>query len=205
LGDLVGNLVFDFIYHEHISGFSVKPLALFFRRHGLELIHVLRVPTKGGSVRYTVQPVGGPRRVSASVGELLELEARQGLHEGATFARFSETVANAKRRTLDLLDRFAGRPLAAYGASATTTTLLYHFELGPRVAYLLDDYPAKQGLFSPGLHLPVLPSDALYERKPEAVVVMAWRYHEPIRRRHPRYAEQGGRWIVPLPEPKVLA
>ena len=206
LGDLVQNMVFDFIYHEHISSFAVKPVALFFQRHGLELVDVLRVPTKGGSLRYTVQRAGGPRPVAPIVGELLALEARQGLDQPEMFRAFNARIERAKADTLAVLHRLKaeGKSVAGYGASATTTTLIYHFGMGGLVDYLVDDYPAKQGTFSPGLHLPVLPSEALYERKPAAVVVMAWRYYEPIMRRHRKYSEQGGQFIVPMPELKIL-
>lgn len=206
LGDLVRNMVFDFIYHEHISSFAVKPVALFFKRHGLELVDVLRVPTKGGSLRYTVQLAGGPRNVAPIVGELLALEVQQGLDQPEMFRAFNARIERAKADTLAVLQKLKaeGKSVAGYGASATTTTLVYHFGMGGLIDYLVDDYPAKQGTFSPGLHLPVLPSEALYERRPAAVVVMAWRYYEPIMRRHRKYSAQGGKFIVPMPELKIL-
>jgi hypothetical protein len=122
------------------------------------------------------------------------------------FRAFNARIERAKADTLAVLHRLKaeGKSVAGYGASATTTTLIYHFGMGGLVDYLVDDYPAKQGTFSPGLHLPVLPSEALYERKPAAVVVMAWRYYEPIMRRHRKYSEQGGQFIVPMPELKIL-
>lgn len=206
LGDLVKNMVFDFIYHEHISSFAVKPVALFFQRHGLELVDVLRVPTKGGSLRYTIQLAGGPRKTAPIVGELLALEAQQGLDQPEMFRAFNARIERAKADTLAVLQKLKaeGKSVAGYGASATTTTLVYHFGMGGLIDYLVDDYPAKQGTFSPGLHLPVLPSEALYERRPDAVVVMAWRYYEPIMRRHQKYSAQGGKFIVPMPELKIL-
>ncbi|MEQ2010406.1 MAG: class I SAM-dependent methyltransferase [Limisphaerales bacterium] len=206
LGDLVQNMVFDFIYHEHISSFAVKPVALFFKRHGLELVDVLRVPTKGGSLRYTIQLAGGPRKAAPIVGELLALEAQQGLDQPEMFRAFNTRIERAKAGTLAVLQKLKaeGKSVAGYGASATTTTLVYHFGMGGLIDYLVDDYRAKQGTFSPGLHLPVLPSEALYERRPDAVVVMAWRYYEPIMRRHQKYSAQGGKFIVPMPELKIL-
>ncbi|HWX22497.1 MAG TPA: class I SAM-dependent methyltransferase [Candidatus Binatia bacterium] len=206
LGDLVRNMVFDFIYHEHISSFAVKPVELFFRRHGLELVDVLRVPTKGGSLRYTIQLAGGPRKATPIVGELRELEARQGLDTPELFHKFNTRIEQTKQATLALLRRLKGegKKIAGYGASATTTTLVYHFELAGLLDYLLDDYPAKQGLLSPGLHLPVLPSEVIYERRPDYIVVLAWRYYEPIRRKHPQFAAQGGRFVVPMPELRLL-
>ena len=206
LGDLVQNMVFDFIYHEHISSFAVKPVALFFQRHGLELVDVLRVPTKGGSLRYTIQLAGGPRKTAPIIGELLALEAQQGLDQPEMFRAFNARIERAKADTLAVLQKLKteGKSVAGYGASATTTTLVYHFGMGGLIDYLVDDYPAKQGTFSPGLHLPVLPSEALYERRPDAVVVMAWRYYEPIMRRHQKYSAQGGKFIVPMPELIIL-
>lgn len=206
LGDLVRNMVFDFFYHEHLSAFAVRPVDRFFRRHGMELIEAQRVPTKGGSLRYTIQLEGGPRAVTPSVAELRELEERQGLDTLELFRRFAGQIEAAKQQVLPLVRRLKdeGKAIAGYGASATTTTLVYHFELGGSIDYFVDDYPAKQGLLSPGLHIPVLPSEALYERDPEYALVMAWRYYEPIMRRHARFSERGGRFIVPMPELKVL-
>jgi hypothetical protein len=76
--------------------------------------------------------------------------------------------------------------------------------LGGLLDYLIDDYPAKQGLLSPGLHLPVVPSEAIYERRPDYIVVLAWRYYEPILRKHPQFTARNGKFVVPMPELKVL-
>lgn len=206
VGDLIRNMVFDFIYHEHISSFSVKPVELFFLRHGMELIDVQRVPTKGGSLRYTIQLAGGPRRVSPVIEELKTEEAEQGLHCPETFKAFNDKIESAKAAVLSLLRRLKheGRTIAGYGASATTTTLIYHFELGNFIEYIVDDYSAKQNLFSPGLHIPVLPPEAIHERKPDYVVIFAWRYYEPIVKKNPRFLSDGGHFVVPMPELRIL-
>jgi SAM-dependent methyltransferase len=206
LGDLISNMVFDFIYHEHISAFAVRPVEQFARRFGLELVDVQRVPTKGGSLRYTIQHAGGPRRPTPAVAELAAQEAAEGLERPGIFAAFVDRIERAKRDVRAHLEPLhdAGKHIVGYGASATTTTLLHHFELGGLIEYLVDDYNAKQGLYSPGLHLPVVPSEALYERQPEVALICAWRYVDPIVRKHVRYREQGGQWVVPMPELKVL-
>jgi SAM-dependent methyltransferase len=200
LPDLIANMVFDFIYHEHLSYFSVVPLAAFFRRFDLALTHVERIPTKGGSMRCTVQRAGTPPR--ASVAEFMEAERSAGFGARGPFDRFAARIESARSRFEALV---AGiERLDGYGASATSTTLLYHFGIGSRLGALYDDYAVKQGRFSPGLHLPVLPSTALYDRRPEAVVILAWRYFEPIRVRHQEYLAGGGRFLLPLPEPRGL-
>jgi hypothetical protein len=97
-----------------------------------------------------------------------------------------------------------GKEIAGYGAAVGLTTMIYQFGLGEFLGFLVDDNREKQGLFSPGLHLPTLPSEALYQRNPDCVVVLAWRYLEPIVRRHRAYLAQGGCFVLPLPEVRVI-
>jgi SAM-dependent methyltransferase len=206
LGDLIKNMVFDFIYHEHLSSFSVAPLVGFFRRHGMELIDAQRIPTKGGSLRYTVQLAGGGRAVSSNVAELLAQEDRDGLGRMDTFKAFAAKIDSAKEQLRALLSKLKseGKTIAGYGASATTTTLIYHFGLGDFLSYMVDEYSRKQNVLSPGLHLPVLPPQTLIDRKTDYVVIIAWRYVQPILEKNRAYREQGGRFIVPLPVLEII-
>lgn len=206
LADLLQNMVFDFIYHEHLSAFSVKPIRSLFACAGLELISVERVPTKGGSLRYFVQYPNGSLAEDGSVTKLLALEERMGLYRRETYDAFAAKVDTLKQQTSAFLAqaKSKGKIVAGFGASITCTTLIYHFEIGHHLDYLLDDNPAKQGRFSPGLHLPVLPSTALADRKPDYVVALAWRYAEPFIQKNQRYLESGGCFVVPVPEFKVV-
>lgn len=206
LADLIKNMVFDFIYHEHISYFSVRPLEKFFRQHGLELIDAQRVPTKGGSLRYTVQRTGGPRRASAALAQLSAEEREQGLDSPGCFRAFAARIDQSKSELTSLLRQLKadGKSIAGYGASATTTTLLYHYGIGGLLDFIVDDNPQRQNLFSPGLHIPIVSSQALLERKTDYVVLIAWRYVDPIIKKLGAYEAAGGHFIVPLPETKVL-
>lgn len=206
LVDLMQQMVFDSVYHEHLSYHSVKPLQSFLRLHGLELIEVERVTTKGGSLRATAQLAGGPRPVSPAVAELLALEEKLGLSEPATFRAFAADIEQAKAQLLKLLTELKaqGKTIAGYGASPTVTTLLYHFDLSRFVDFIVDDNPLKHGLFSPGHHIPVFPSAVLYERKPDYVIVLAWRFAGLIVKKHQAFLDQGGHFIVPLPKLEVL-
>ena len=98
-----------------------------------------------------------------------------------------------------------GGVVAAYGASTTTTTLLFHFELKDRIKFIVDDNKIKHGTFSPGAHIPVLPSPELIVRKPDLVVMLAWTYADPIIKRNQNYLDQGGRFLIPLPDVKMVA
>ena len=206
LVDLIQNMVFDFIYHEHLNCFTVSPLDSFFRRSGMELISVERVPTKGGSLRATVQVAGGPREVSPSVAKLVALEKRIGVQRPEIFQSFNARIESIKEQVAGLLRelREQGNSIAGYGASATTTTLIYELGLGDLMGFIVDDNPSRQHLFSPGYHIPVLPAEAIYEQKPDYVVLLAWRYREPIVKKHQDYLDQGGHFIVPLPEIEVI-
>lgn len=207
VADVVRNMVFDFIYHEHISSFAVTPLHAFFERMGMRLLDVVHVPTKGGSLRYTVGLASGPRQPTPAVAALLEEERRAGVCDPRTFKAFAARIDALRVKTCETLAdlQAAGRSIAGFGASITATTLIYHFSIGGSLDYLVDDNPAKQGRFSPGLHLPVHSATALYERRPDAVVILAWRYADPIIRNHQAYLRAGGRFIVPVPEVKVVA
>ena len=206
LADLIRNMVFDFLYHEHLSAFSVRPVKALFERAGFELAAVQRVPTKGGSLRYFVQRPGGPIHDDGSVAALLAEESEAGLYQPATFDAFAGRIDALKQATRTfLVERLReGKSIAGFGASITGTTLIQHFEIGDLLDYLVDDNPAKQGRYSPGLHLPVLPSAALYERKPDYCVALAWRYAEPFIAKHRSYLEQGGAFVVPVPEFRVV-
>lgn len=206
LADVIKNKVFDFIYHEHLSAFSVKPIKILFERAGLELIAVQHVLTKGGSLRYFVQRPGGPLKNDGSVSEFLDSEHKTGLYKKETYVTFAEQINQLKHQTLEFLEQAKreGKSVAGFGASITGTTLIYHFEIGNFLDYLVDDNPAKQGRYSPGLHLPVFSSKALYERKPDYILVLVWRFAEPFINKHKAYLHGGGRFVIPVPEFKIL-
>jgi hypothetical protein len=206
LADLIDNMVFDFIYHEHLSSFSVKPMKMLFESVGLELVAAERVATKGGSLRYYVQRPGGPLADDGSVAALLAGEDSKGLYRKETYDAYAAKIDGLKQQTLQFLRKAKseGKTVAGFGASITCTTLIYHFEIGEYLDYLVDDNQAKQGRFSPGHHLAVLPTSVLYERKPDYVLVLAWRFADTFIGKNQAYLEQGGRFVVPVPEMKIV-
>ncbi len=206
LVDMIQGMVFENVYHEHLCYHTVKPLEEFFGRHGMELIDVERIATKGGSLRGTAQLFGGPRRVSDSVSRFIMCEEDLGLHHAESFKAFATKIDSIKADLGSLLrDLIAeGQTIAGYGASATSTTLIYHFDLGDVMSFIVDDNPSRQGLFSPGFHIPVVAPEELYERKPDYVIVLAWRFSDLIFKKHQAFLPQGGHFILPLPKIEVL-
>jgi len=207
LADIVDKFLFDTVYHEHVSYHSISPLARFFERLGMQLFDVQRISSKGGSIRgFAQRRPEGKRAQTPAVLDLIELERQRGLGTVVPYREYEARI-NARRKALtEFLDGqlAAGALVAGYGASTTTTTLTWHFELTRKLAFLADDNPQKYGLFSPGAHIPVVPSDELYVRRPDYVIVLAWNYAEPIIKRHQRFLKEGGKFIVPLPELRIV-
>jgi len=204
--DVYQNVWFDTIYHEHVDFHSVAPFDKFFSRHGLELIAAERVAPQGGSIRLIAQKAGGKRTRDTSVDALIALEREAGLQDAKSFHAFNARINDVKRELSTIVRglKAQGKTIAAFGAPTKSTTLLTHFELGEGILdFIVDDSPLKQGMFSPLFHIPILPAAAIYERKPDYLLLLAWNFAEPIMKNHARYREAGGRFILPMPSARV--
>lgn len=200
LVDIVQKMLFDTVYHEHLCYHTVRSLKSFFQRHGLELIQIDRIPTKGGSIRGTVQRQGGPRPVSPLIANLLGMEDAIGLHTPGIWARYRRQIDENKNQVNEVLNslKSRGKTIAGYGASPTVTTLLHHYDIADKLEYLLDDNAVKQNTYSPGQHIPVYASEHLYKKPVDYVALLAWQYAQPIMKRHQKYIENGGHFVIPL-------
>ena len=206
LVDVLEKTLFDTIYHEHLDYHSVEPLVPFFASCGLQLIEALRVDSHGGSLRGVAQLSGGPRKVGSSVAALIARERELKLRDAATFEAFGARIARVGTELTSLLGKLKreGRRIAGFGAPAKATTLLYHLGITPElVDFIVDDSPLKQGRYTPGMHIPVVPAQALYDRKVDYAVVLAWNFAEAIMKKHSAWRSGGGRFIVPLPSLQV--
>lgn len=208
LADVIEKTLFDTIYHEHLSYHSVEPLEPFFEAHGMEMIGAYRVMTHGGSLRVCCQLKGGPHAIDGNVvKDLITRERKLGLNRVTTYKKFASDIDTIKNKLYSLLTRLKseGKSIAAYGAPAKATTLMYHFRIGPEIIdYIVDDSPLKQSLYSPGFHIPVVASDVIYKEPPDYLVVLAWNFVDSIIKNHSRYQESGGQFIVPLPTLKIV-
>lgn len=200
--DVFEKTLLDVIYHEHISTFSVRPVVRAFARHGLAVFDAERIATKGGSIRFWVQLAGGPRAVAPRVAELMTLEETTGLYDLAYHERFAAKIADIKIGLHRLIDvaKTQGGTIAGFGTSVGCAALIHQFELEDRLDVLLDDTPFKPRLEGPGYDLPVLKGVQLAETAPALVIVLAWRYAEPIIAKQEAYISGGGRFVVPLPD-----
>jgi len=204
--DLFEKTLLDVIYHEHISTFSVQPLVRALGNYELVVFDAERIPTKGGSIRFWVQHCGGPHEVSGAVQELIELERRTGLYDLDYHRRFRDKINRIKAELHDLIEeaRKSGRPIGAYGTSVGCAALIHQFELEDKLDLLFDDTPFKKRLDGPGYDLPIYTAADVLKCNPAMIIILAWRYAEPITRQHRQYTEHGGRFVVPLPRISVV-
>jgi SAM-dependent methyltransferase len=203
LVDVYQKTLFDTVYHEHLSYHSVGPLEKFFAANAMQMIDAVRVPSHGGSLRGFAQLAEGGRPVQRSVQELVNLESQLMLDRPSTFSSFAARIDDLKEELRRLLSRIkgGGGRVAGFGAPAKATTLLHHFGLGSDyLEFIVDDSPLKQGLYTPGHHIPVLSPKVLDERHPDYLVVLAWNFAQSIIATHSEYTTRGGQFIVPLPE-----
>ena len=205
--DVFTRLQFDTIYHEHLDYHTVAPFRRLFARTGMELLAVQRVAPQGGSIRLLAQKAGGPRSTDETAGELIALERSLGLDRPATVQGFADRIAQLGEKLRALLAslRSAGKSIAGYGAPTKAVTLLAHLGVGAEsLEFVVEDNPLKHGRFLPLSHIPVVPTEELYRRKPDYVLILAWNFAEPIMAMHQRYVEEGGRFILPMPDPHVV-
>jgi hypothetical protein len=205
---LIDGNQFDTIYHEHFSYFSLHSTKAIFDRHGLELFDVEEIPTHGGSLRVYAHHVDdGSKPVGAAVGELLAREVESGLTDVARYARFSAQVEETKRGILDLLIRLKrdGKRIVGYGAPGKGNTLLNY--CGIRTDFLdftVDRSTYKQGLFTPGTHVPILGPQEIARHQPDYVFILPWNLKAEIMAQLAGIREWGGRFIVPIPDAHVV-
>jgi SAM-dependent methyltransferase len=207
LGAVFENTLFDTIYHEHVAYHSVIPLVTFFDSKHMDFFAAERITSHGGSLRGMVQLKGGLRKADGSVQALINYEQKIALNLSCTWIAYAAKINTLKTELVGLIDSLKkdGKTIAGFGAPAKATTLMHHFGLGPdTIDFISDDAPLKQGLYSPGLHIPILSTEAIYEKKPDYVILLAWNFAPQIMEDHQNYVNSGGRFIVPLPEIRVI-
>ena len=205
--DLIQQNEFDTVYHEHVSEFSVQSLVDLFAFFELEVVDVVRLTVHGGSMRVFGRRRSAGARQSSEVSSWLAAEQRAGLLEAKTYDAFAVRVHDIRARLLALLAELtgAGRRIAAYGAPAKGNTLLNYYQIGPdTLAYLADRNTLKHGLYSPGMHIPIVPAERVLEDQPDYLLVLAWNFADEIMRQQEEYHRRGGKFILPIPEPRVV-
>lgn len=206
LADLVDMTEYDTIYHEHLSYFALGPLTRLFGEHGLEPFDVQRLRMHGGSLRLFVGR-RGRHLVSDQITSLQEAEVEGGLTRRGSLLKLAANVARSRdalRSMIQGIHSDGGR-LAGYGATAKSTTLLTYCEIGAaEIEFIADTTPLKQGLLTPGTHIPIVPEGELMRVRPDYALLLAWNYADAVLSRHKAYLAAGGLFIHPIPLARII-
>lgn len=202
--ELLEKVEFDTIYHEHVSYFTLTALVALFARHGLTIRDVQFLPIHGGTLRVSAAHGG---ELGASVRTLLAQEQAWGVTDPSTYRGFARAVEALGQELKRLLARLTaeGKRVVAYGASAKGATLLNALGLGrAELSYVVDRSTLKHGRLMPGAHLPIFPPARLLEDRPDYALLLTWNFEDEILAQQAAFREAGGKFIVPVPWPRVV-
>jgi SAM-dependent methyltransferase len=205
LGDLVENMEYDTIYHQHVSYLSIAPLVQFFQRFGMELFDIVRTSIHGGSVRLFVCRTG-VHKTRPIVHGMIEAEQETGLQTLKKLTAFSRNVQLHRAALVEMLMSLKdqGKSIAGLSAPAKGNTLLNFCGInGSILDFITEKNPLKVGLLTPGSRIPIVGDAVLVERRPDYALVLAWNFAEEIIRNLSAYAALGGKFIVPIPSPVI--
>ena len=202
--DMIEHCEFDTIYHEHVFYHTLHGLTPLFKRHGLHLNDVERLPIHGGSLRLTVSPT--PSR-SVELNTLFAYEAALGLDKVSFYNDFGHRVRALRASLAALLisEGAKGKRIACYGAAAKGATLVNYLDLGEKFFEFVADANAyKQGKYMPGQRIPIRHPDQLLADQPDYVLLLVWNFAGEVMRQQATFRERGGSFIIPVPDPYIV-
>jgi hypothetical protein len=207
LKNMIAYNQFDTAYHEHFSYLSLTAVARIFEKAALRVLDIEELPTHGGSLRIYGCHQDDPRQTRAAVTAMLAEEKAFGLQDVSLYQKFQQKADKVKNDFLAFLieQKRAGKSVAAYGAAAKGNTLMNYAGLKrDLIGFICDAAASKQNKFMPGSHIPILHPAELAKRKPDWVVILPWNIAAEVMQQHEQIKSRGGRFVIAVPELKVL-
>ena len=206
--DLIKNKEFDTIYHEHLSYFSLKPWIYLIDKYDFEIVSVQRRRIHGGSIRLIHQRKRPKKNIAKkTLDYLLSLEKTAGLYDKKAYIQFAQEVSNLKTELLNMLIdiKKQKKRIVGYGAAAKGNVLTNFFGIdNSMLDYIIDSTPYKQGLYTPGMHIPIKPEEKLLSDMPNYALILAWNFADEIMEKQRQYTKNGGKFIIPIPKIRII-
>ncbi|MBA7656112.1 hypothetical protein ES703_64025 [subsurface metagenome] len=206
LGNIIELTLYDQIYDEHVFLFSVASVSYLFEQYDMEVVDVMPQPTHGGSMRYVIAHKGAKEISEATVAQRAK-EVELGLHLPETYDRFRVNIESSRDKLVSLLKdiKAAGKRVVGYAATSKSTTINNFCGIDSElVEYICDTTPLKQGKYSPGTHIPIRPYSSFCDNYPDYALLYAYNHSNEIMGKESKFMDAGGKWIVYVPEVKVL-
>ncbi len=207
LNDLIQKLEFDTIYHEHLSYFALSPIINLVHQFGLEVFDIKKQTVHGGTIRVFITKKGNILQKN-SVQKFLDEEHQYGLDKILTYEKFAQNVINLKSDLIESIIKLKKekKSLIGYGASAKGNVLLNYCNIDHTILdFIIDTTPLKQGKFTPGTHIPVLPPNAMENKGDgDLILLLAWNYEDTILEKEKLFRSKGGKFLIPIPKPRIL-
>lgn len=203
---LIQNLEYDTIYHEHLLYLSLRPLSKLFDRFGFEMIDAEEIGIHGGSIRVYVSRKG-VYSIGVNLKVMIDAEEENEIFDLARMNSFAKDVEKHREKLLALLNKLKSEGASIVGVSAPAKgmTLLNYCHIGPEVLnFITEKSELKIGKYTPGLHIPVVPDSALLDEKPDYALLLAWNFADEIMKNLSEFRENGGKFIIPIPEPHIV-
>ena len=203
--------MFDYIYHEHFSYFTLNTLVFFFKKFGLEIIEAKITKPKGGSILIVAKFRSKFNTINSSVNKIIKLERNLKVNKVIFYKNFFKKINKIGQHLnrLVISNINSGREIIGFGASHSTTVLLYHFNLGKHLSYLIDDNKLKHGLYSPGFNLPIFEVKELFNNNrifsKKTIILLAWQHQKTILKKYRNLIGKNITFIAPLPIIKKIS
>ena len=206
LVNLIENLEYDTIYHEHLSYISLKPLITFFEKFDLEVFHVEKHSIHGGTMRYFIGNKGEYKKTD-SINNFLKIESNSQIYSESYLDIFSTKVHEHREKLMNLLYdlKKKGKKIVGISAPAKGNTLLNFCKIDSNLLdYLTEKNPLKINKFSPGMHIQVNSDEKILDDMPDYALILAWNFADEIIKNNHEYQKRGGKFILPIPDPKII-
>ncbi|MFT5058362.1 MAG: 2-polyprenyl-3-methyl-5-hydroxy-6-metoxy-1,4-benzoquinol methylase [Planctomycetota bacterium] len=205
LVDTIDMVAFDNMFHQNVTYWTATSLQRLFARAGMELVDVEAIDTFGGSLRVYFRRGG---EANLAVQHMLAREKSRGvdqLHFYEAFGDKSRAIRETLRATLIELHE-AGKRIVAYGAAGGMATTLLSFLNLPEgvLEYAVDISHHKHGRWTSGYRLEIFAPERLAQDRPDYALLLAWNFEPQVLEQRADYRAVGGRFIVPIPEVRVV-